>query len=212
MPNDDAAEFYGVPHGSVVAIGRLVIAAGIVERTARDILLDLGEAPGKKMAANVLDSIQGIARRGLPAPVAAHALTSASDLRSWTARAKPLLEARNTVVHAAPVTQKHDDGWVLMSQHLRSGRLSRSHVDALRGLAEELSGCARAGRGLHFGLLRSPREPIFVRNTLVPGEAWVIVHHGDDPAVPRPTDAEQDRWWCEMPPFWTLREPPSERP
>lgn len=199
-----AGAFHGVPDETVAAIGRVVIAAGIVEGVARDILLDLGEPAGKKQAANVLDAIRSNMKSGLPALVQAHARTGVEELREWCAQASRLLDDRNRLVHSVPVQMRRENAMVLLSQHIRSGEFSPSDRERVLRLSQEVDRCIEVGRRLHTELLRSPREGVYLRNVVPPGGGWVLVWHGSDAEFPRPSQEELDTWWRDLGPWWVI--------
>jgi hypothetical protein len=203
MSPDDQPKFYGVPHQTVLGIGQAVVAAANVEAAARNILQDLGQLPGKHQAANVLDRIRKVGRVGLPEPVAAHARTTSEELKAWSDTAAGLLDDRNRLVHS----QRLYRGETLVDLHLRSGLIEESDHAAIEQLVGQLEETGREAMRLHHGLLRTPSPGVYVRNTSQAGQPWVIIHSGDDPNFPRPSEEEIDRWWRELGPLWIIAQP-----
>ena len=206
MPVPDQPKFYGVPHETVTAIGKAVVAAANIEAAARDILQDLGQLPGKHQAANVLDRIRKVGRVGLPPQIAPHARTTKEQLKTWCDEAARLLDERNRLVHSRRMYR----GDTLVDLHLRSGLIEESDHGAIEQLIDQLQAANREAMRLHHGLLRTPSAGVYLCNTSRASQPWVIIHHGDDPHFPRPSDEELDRWWRELGPLWVITEAEAE--
>lgn len=192
--------FLSMPLDAVLALGKVVVAAGRLEAQARHILLDLGQPPRKKQADEVLKMIRKCVKDGLPDLVAPHASTSPQELTAWTLEAGELLRARSEHLHAMAVQQRREDGWASVAIHLRTQRTRVTDAEDIVALATSLAKCAERGGLLHRGLLRSPRRGVLLRNAHMEGGGfWVLCVDHD---IERPTEEELDAWWESMGPWW----------
>ncbi len=198
--------FSGVPEAAVLEYGKLVIAAGRLERQARDILLDLGHPPRKKQADEVLREIRRSVKDGLLALVAAHASSTPDELTRWSLSAAEAFRARNEIFHAVALQKKQSDGDLApFTKHLRTGRATPLDVTAVTMLVTNFVDASAEGFRLHKGLLRSPRRGVYLRNAYMEeADYWFLCTEAD---IDRPTEAEADEWWVSLGPWWTQMDP-----
>jgi hypothetical protein len=133
------ANFLGATDASLIAIGKVTVAAGGLEEIAREIDYALGGKPGKKQFKDVVREIRQLLADGLPAYVE----VQASDVQGWTERAVSAMDDRDRWAHSGYKQIKRADAFEPIAQHLRSGVRSEiaetagRHAERLRTLYVE---------------------------------------------------------------------------
>jgi hypothetical protein len=90
-------DFMGVPESALLAVGKVTVAAGLLEEVAQDIDHALGGTPGDKQFKNVIREIREHLANDLPT----HARAEVSDIHRWTERAISAMDNRNRWAHSA---------------------------------------------------------------------------------------------------------------
>jgi hypothetical protein len=188
----DELTFLEVPLSTVTLLGKVLLAAGRVESVVHELLWDLDVDPtalGIRPAVRRLRSVAGA--DGLPE----HARIDPDQLSRWGDRVVSAMDHRDQLFHAT--TFGRGPGLEPMAMHLRTGNVK--HLDDRRTdrLLDQLVTLMQEGVKLHAGLLRCPRQGVYVRNVHRPHVPWVMVIQ-DAPGsfvAPRPTPEEIRTWW-----------------
>ena len=165
---------------------------------------DLGGVPDTHQADKRLKWIRRAAREGFHPMIRDRVRCQPSELIEWTSRVGAALRKRNLAFHSVAMRQAHGSAWSPVSQHLRSRAITPLDAQLVDDLRGELNDLSEEGERLHHSLLRCPRPEIRLRNVGIAGQPWVIILHGDNPKISRPTEAEMDHWWKELGPWWSI--------
>jgi hypothetical protein len=182
-------DFMGVSESALLAVGKVTVAAGLLEEVAQDIDHALGGTPGGQQFKNVIREIRERLTNSLPP----HARAETSDIYRWTERAISAMDARHRWAHSAYKKIYRAGAWESTAQHIRFGRHSEidekaeKHADQLRVLAHE-------GVEQQITLLPEIRKGIYLRQPRNEGEPWFIGRYLEDEGryAERLTDQELD--------------------
>jgi hypothetical protein len=208
MADRPSGEDEMVPLEVVTTLGRIVLMAGHVEAVLHDMLLDLGQDPSRLSLRKAVKRLRELVPFGLPS----HAGATPAEISLWCEQLLSAMDQRDRKFHAVTFGRMAEAGHLVpVSTHLRSGDEAQVDAASLEQLLAKFVRLMQQGHDLHTGLLRSPREGIFLRNWYREGEPWaMVVQAGPGEPVPkRPTDDELQAWWDKFGPglFLDPREP-----
>lgn len=184
--------FLGVAVPTLIALGKIAIAAGRLEMTLHDVAYAFRINPTKRQAAAIAKRIrQRVVSDDLPPD----ARTDSERIIRWLDRTVTALNDRNEALHSAHLLL----GSVPVSRHLRTDRLNQADHHQLERLAGRLAELFREGVEVESNLLPQPKTGVFIRYPR--GGAFVVIA-SNEAGVERPTTDQIEEWRVQYSPTW----------
>lgn len=141
--------YLGVETPVLIAIGKVVVAAGRVEAAADNIAFALGlDEAGLQFSILRSKIERKLSRDGVPADSRAEDVA----IREWLANVKDALEDRNRLFHSGFALMRESDPWVPYHEHLRTRVMYPVSIADFEALASRLATLANEATALFVGL------------------------------------------------------------